>query len=62
LTARALQAVSPLATMQRGFAILTRADDGAIVRHSGQLSLGEPFDARLADGLITARVTGKRPL
>jgi exodeoxyribonuclease VII large subunit len=60
LAARALQAVSPLATLQRGFAILARAEDGAIIRHSAQPAIGEPIEARLADGVITARVTGRR--
>ena len=60
LAARALHAVSPLATLQRGFAILARAEDGAIIRHSAQPGIGEPIEARLADGVITARVTGRR--
>jgi exodeoxyribonuclease VII large subunit len=60
LAARALQAVSPLATLQRGFAIIARAGDGAIIRHSDELSIGEPIEARLADGVISARVTGRR--
>jgi exodeoxyribonuclease VII large subunit len=60
LAARALQAVSPLATLQRGFAILARADDGTIIRHSAELTIGEPIEARLVDGVITARVTGRR--
>lgn len=59
LAVRALQAVSPLATLQRGFAILARTEGGAIIRHSGELSVGELFEARLADGAITARVTGR---
>lgn len=61
LAARALQAVSPLATLQRGFAILARAEDGSIIRRSDQLAIGEPIEARLADGVITAQVTGRRP-
>jgi exodeoxyribonuclease VII large subunit len=60
LVARALQAVSPLATLQRGFAILARAEDGAIIRYSGELSVGELIEARLADGIVTARVTNRR--
>jgi exodeoxyribonuclease VII large subunit len=60
LAARALQAVSPLATLQRGFAILARVEDGAIIRHSAQPAIGESIEARLADGIITARVTGRR--
>jgi exodeoxyribonuclease VII large subunit len=61
LTARALHAVSPLATLERGFAIVTRADDGALVRSSDELHTGSDIEARLADGVLLARVTGKRP-
>ncbi len=60
LAARALQAVSPLATLQRGFAILARADDGTIVHRSAELAVGEQIEARLVDGVITACVTGRR--
>ena len=60
LAARALQAVSPLATLERGFAILARASDGTLIRHSAAIDIGEDLDARLADGIITARVTGRR--
>ena len=60
LAARALQAVSPLGTLHRGFAILARAEDGAIIRHSAGVRIGEPIEARLADGIISAQVTGRR--
>ena len=59
LAARALQAVSPLATLQRGFAIIARASDGTLIRHSLEIGIGEELEARLADGTITARVTGR---
>jgi exodeoxyribonuclease VII large subunit len=60
LAARALHAVSPLATVQRGFAIIARASDGAIVRHSVDVDIGADVEARLADGTLSARVTGRR--
>ena len=58
--ARALQAVSPLATLERGFAVITRSADGALVTSAEQLSVGETFDARLASGSVQAAVISKR--
>jgi exodeoxyribonuclease VII large subunit len=60
LATRALRAISPLATLERGFAIITRASDGALVRSSQQLRAGERIAARLAAGELTAEVTGTR--
>jgi exodeoxyribonuclease VII large subunit len=53
---RALQAVSPLATLGRGFAVVTRSADGALITSAAQLSVGERFDARLAEGSVRAAV------
>ncbi|HEY2347146.1 MAG TPA: exodeoxyribonuclease VII large subunit [Xanthomonadaceae bacterium] len=53
--ARALDAVSPLATLRRGFAILHDAD-GRIVRSVAQTHPDQRLDARLADGSIALRV------
>lgn len=47
--ARALHAVSPLATLERGFAVLVDAS-GAIVRSVGQVRSGDLLHARVADG------------
>jgi len=58
--ARALQAVSPLATLGRGFAIVTRAADGTLVTAADQLAIGERFDARLAEGSLRASVLERR--
>ncbi len=60
LAMRALHAISPLATLERGFAIITRAADGALIRSQRELSVGVAIEARLADGIVTALVTGKR--
>ena len=60
LATRALQAVSPLATLERGFAIVARPGGTPLIRHAAELRSGEDIEARLADGIVTARVTGSR--
>lgn len=48
--ARGLNAISPLATLQRGYAIVRRTDSGAIVRSVGQVSGDDALRVVLADG------------
>jgi exodeoxyribonuclease VII large subunit len=59
LAQRALNTVSPLATLARGFAIVTRAD-GVLVTDASQVAPGAEIEARLARGTLTARVSGRR--
>jgi exodeoxyribonuclease VII large subunit len=59
LCSRALDAVSPLATLSRGFAIVTRAD-GTLLTDAALAGDGEHIEARLARGTLLARVTGKK--
>lgn len=59
LAARALNAVSPLATLTRGYAIVTRPE-GAVITSAAVISPGEEIEARLAQGRVRARVTGTR--
>jgi exodeoxyribonuclease VII large subunit len=54
--ARALNAVSPLATLGRGYAILFAADGDTVVRSVAQLQPGAAVRARLADGEVGLRV------
>lgn len=54
--ARTLHAVSPLATLGRGYAIVTRAGDGAILRAAAEVAVGERIRVRLAAGSLTAAV------
>lgn len=54
--ARTLDAVSPLATLDRGFALVTRVSDGALLREASDVRGGDLIDARLAKGTIRARV------
>ena len=58
--ARALAAVSPLATLSRGYAIL-QDDDGKVIRHPDDTAIGQQLDARLAQGRLRLRVESKDP-
>jgi exodeoxyribonuclease VII large subunit len=59
LVVRTLDTVSPLATMARGFAIITRTSDGALLTESSAINVGEEVDAKLAKGTLRARVVAK---
>lgn len=54
--ARSLEAVSPLATVARGYSILTRDDDATLVRTAAQVKPGDRLHARLAEGELQLRV------
>jgi exodeoxyribonuclease VII large subunit len=47
--------VSPLATLDRGYAIVSRAD-GAILRDANEAPSGTLIEARLAVGSLRAKV------
>jgi exodeoxyribonuclease VII large subunit len=57
--ARALEATGPLATLGRGYAIVSLAESGAIVTDAAQADPGSEIEARLARGTLRARVTGR---
>lgn len=57
---RALDAVSPLATLARGFAIVRRTSDGTVVRDAARVRAGEQVEARLARGALLCRVEATR--
>jgi exodeoxyribonuclease VII large subunit len=58
--ARSMEAVSPLATVSRGYSILTRTDDGQLVRSVGQVQPGDALQAKVGDGVIDLQVTRTR--
>jgi exodeoxyribonuclease VII large subunit len=60
LAQRGLDTVSPLATLTRGFAIVTRAAGGTLLTDAAAVAAGEEIEARLARGSLTARVTARR--
>ncbi|GAB3143561.1 exodeoxyribonuclease VII large subunit [Micromonospora sonneratiae] len=56
-TVARLRALSPAATLDRGYAIVQRAD-GQVVRASDEVSAGDPLRLRFARGEVTATVDG----
>ena len=58
---RALAAVGPQQTLDRGYAIVSRQRDGKVLRDAAQVEPGEPIEARLARGRLEGTVTGRRP-
>jgi exodeoxyribonuclease VII large subunit len=59
LAQRTLDTVSPLATLARGFAIITRPADGALIADASRVNIGDEIEARLDRGRLRARVLGK---
>ena len=55
---RTLNAVSPLATLERGYAIVSIAD-GPIVRNAADAAPGTLIDVRLQSGRLRAKVEGE---
>jgi exodeoxyribonuclease VII large subunit len=51
-----LRALSPAATLRRGYAIVQRAEDGAVLRDPAQVETGDALRVRLAAGELTATV------
>jgi exodeoxyribonuclease VII large subunit len=58
---QALNAFSPLATLDRGYAIVRDARSGAIVRDAQSVASGERIEARLARGVLECVVEKRRP-
>ncbi len=58
LAQRALHTVSPLATLTRGFAIVTGPE--GLVTDADAVAVGSEIITQLAHGKLTARVTGRR--
>lgn len=56
LAMRSLDTVSPLATLQRGYAIVSDAGDGRVIASVKQLREHQIVRTRLADGSFTAHV------
>src|SRR5207244_2611617 len=52
-----LDAMSPLKVLARGYAIVTRSDDGRAVRDSHEVVVGDALCVRVAHGSFEAAVT-----
>lgn len=55
-----LHSLSPLAVLDRGYALVLSAD-GALIRSTAQLIPGDQLTTRLADGSFTSRVEANTP-
>jgi exodeoxyribonuclease VII large subunit len=55
-----VRALSPLATLERGYAVVQRAD-GAVVRKPDEVAAGDPLSLRLAGGVLAATVSDDQP-
>jgi exodeoxyribonuclease VII large subunit len=55
-----LESLSPLAVLGRGYAIVRRAPDGAIVRRAADVAPGDGLEVRLGEGEIEAEVRRRR--
>ena len=51
-----LRSLSPLATLERGYAVVRRAVDGTVLRDPAAVSVGDDLRVRLASGELAARV------
>ncbi len=58
-TSRALDAVSPLATLGRGYAIVTKWPDQTLIQSSRNVCLGDKIEARLKQGRVICHVEKK---
>jgi exodeoxyribonuclease VII large subunit len=52
-----LHTISPLATLERGYALVTRAADNTLLRSSANVAVGDAVRVRLAKGRLDATVT-----
>ncbi|HEX3740902.1 MAG TPA: exodeoxyribonuclease VII large subunit, partial [Terriglobales bacterium] len=53
-----LKALSPVAILERGYALVFDAS-GNLVKNSAQVEIGDEISARLAHGSLTAKVEKK---
>ena len=61
LARRTLESVSPVATLQRGYAIVTGGETGAILTDAGAAPPGAAIEIRLARGELSATVDESHP-
>ncbi|MDA0769214.1 MAG: exodeoxyribonuclease VII large subunit [SAR202 cluster bacterium Casp-Chloro-G4] len=55
-----LETLSPKDTLRRGYAIVQKAEDGAVLTDASQVKAGDSLGITLGQGLLDAEVTGVR--
>ena len=60
LLARALDAISPLATLDRGYAIVNKLPENKLIRKAAELKAGDQIETRLGKGKIISTVTEQK--
>jgi exodeoxyribonuclease VII large subunit len=55
-----LAALSPETTLRRGYAVCSRAADGAVLTDATQVEIGDYLTIRLAEGRLTSEVFGRQ--
>ena len=55
---RTLHAVSPLATLGRGYAVITSVNDDRVISSARQVDAGDTISAQLRDGRLACKVLG----
>ena len=55
-----LDALNPESVLRRGFAILTRKDDGSLVSRTAQVTRGDDLHVHIQDGGLDVRVTDRQ--
>ena len=58
---RTLDVISPLSTLQRGYAIASKTANGQILLDSKQVSKGDSISIQLAKGQVSAKISGQEP-
>lgn len=56
---RRLEALSPLAVLARGYAVVTRKDDGSVVSRVAQAQPGQQITIRISDGEVDAEIKNR---
>ncbi len=59
--ARAVEALSPLSVLSRGYSLTTKADSGTPVSSIESLQVGDALETRLAQGKVQSQITRLHP-
>jgi exodeoxyribonuclease VII large subunit len=54
---QSLHSLSPMSVLNRGYAIVTREEDGQVVKDAGQVRKDENVHIRVSQGALTARIS-----